>query len=235
MDSPRILIVDDEPPARARLRALIDAGGLGSVIGEAADGIQTLELAAELHPDIVLLDVRMPGMNGLEAARRLAEMPRAPAVVFITAYDQHALAAFDARAVDYLLKPVRAARLRNALERAAILAPAQLKALSGRTHLGSGQHLVPVDEIRALRAEHKYVTAIVPGAEVILEDTLGALEEEFEARFLRVHRNTLVAVTFIRELQRDDAGHWALTLEGVDLCVEVSRRLAPTVRARLGR
>lgn len=235
MDSPRILIVDDEPPARARLRALIDAGGLGSVIGEAADGIQTLELAAELHPDIVLLDVRMPGMNGLEAARRLAEMPRAPAVVFITAYDQHALAAFDARAVDYLLKPVRAARLRNALERAAILAPAQLEALSGRTHLGSGQHLVPVDEIRALRAEHKYVTAIVPGAEVILEDTLGALEEEFEARFLRVHRNTLVAVPFIRELQRDDVGHWALTLEGVDLRIEVSRRLAPTVRARLGR
>jgi two-component system, LytTR family, response regulator AlgR len=237
----RILIADDEPPARARLRALIDDAGIGSVIGEAGDGEQALAAVRELAPDIVLLDVRMPGMDGLQVAHHLAELPNPPAVVFTTAYDQHALAAFDAQAVDYLLKPVRAARLKRAVERAAMIAAGALdgtesaRQAESRTHIGSGQRLVPIAEVRAMRAEHKYVSAIVPNGEVVLEDTLGALEEEFAARFMRVHRSTLVAVPYIRELQRDDGGHWTLTLDSVELRVEVSRRLVASVKARLGR
>jgi two-component system response regulator AlgR len=238
----RILIVDDEAPARARLRALIDGDALGQVVGEADDGMSALTAVCALHPQVVLLDVRMPGLDGLEIAARIATMHQAPAVIFTTAYDQHALAAFDARAVDYLLKPVRARRLAAALQRAEALVASMPDlvedlgaSIEGRTYVGYAQRLVLVEDVILFRAEHKYVSAYYDGGEVLLEESLGALELEFGECFMRVHRNALVGVRYIQEMVKGDAGRWHLQLRGVADSVEVSRRLVSAVRARLCR
>jgi len=242
----RILIVDDEPPARARLAHLIAEGNLGEVVGEAAHGRAALEAAAEHEPDIVLLDIRMPGMDGLEVAHHLAGFEQPPAVIFTTAYDAHALAAFEANAVDYLLKPIRLERLHEAIERARRVTRAQLGEIArphgarpraARTHVSATLHgrlrLVPIEEIRYFRAEHKYVTAGYPGGELVIEDSLASLEEEFGARFLRVHRNALVARAHVRGLERTDDGRTVVRLDGVGESIEVSRRLSGTVRRAL--
>lgn len=253
---PRLLVVDDEAPARARLRALIEAGALGEVVGEAADGAEALALAAALRPDVVLLDIRMPGMDGMRTARELAASDAPPAVVFCTAYDEHALAAFDAGAVDYLLKPVRANRLAAALQRVlgraggltsrpAVETGGTADApgvesdavAAARTHLSATLNgevrRVPVAEARVLRAEHKYVSVYHPGGVLVLEASLAALEAEFGARFLRVHRNALVARAHISALLRRPGGGLAIRLRDHDEAVEVSRRLAPAVRRAL--
>lgn len=229
----RVLIVDDEAPARERLRALLSDIADVEVVGEAVDGIGTLASVERLQPDVVLLDVRMPGMDGLEAAMHLALMAPPPAVIFTTAYQQHALAAFDARALDYLLKPVRAGRLEQALERARQLRPEQLLGIAERTHLGDAQRLVPVNEVRLLRAEHKYVSVYFPDGELVIEESLGTLESEFAARFVRVHRNALVALAYICEMAKSTSGQWQLQVRGLPFGVEVSRRQAGIVRSRL--
>ena len=138
-------------------------------------------------------------------------------------------------ALDYLLKPVRAGRLGQALERARQLRPEQVQALSERTHLGDAQRLVPVSEVRLLRAEHKYVSVYFEESELIIEDSLGNLEKEFAERFVRVHRNALVAVAYISEMVKSTSGQWQLQLHGLPFPVEVSRRQAGIVRARLQR
>lgn len=234
----QILIVDDEPPARARLRALIHDAELGEVVGEAGDGVQALGLIADLRPQLVLLDIRMPVMDGLEAARHLSATDEAPAVVFTTAYQEHALAAFDAGAIDYLLKPIRAARLAEAVGRARRLRADALPVSDrARTHLSAtlngALRLVPVAEVRVARAEHKYVTVVFPGGQLVLEESLSALEEEFSDHFLRVHRNALVAAQHVAGLERLDSGATAVLMDGVTEPVEVSRRLIGAVRRRL--
>ncbi|MCP5152467.1 MAG: response regulator transcription factor [Ectothiorhodospiraceae bacterium] len=240
----KILLVDDEALARERLRALVDEIGGHEVVGEAGDGEEALARVANLEPDVVLLDIRMPGMDGLEAARHLAALAQPPAVVFCTAFDDHALKAFESSAVGYLLKPVRRERLEQALLRAGRPTRAQLAAIGTgeaehgavgpRTHLSAtlhgNLHLVPVSEVRYLRAEHKYVTVRHPGGELIVEDSLTALEREFGERFVRVHRNALVAREHVRALDRDGLGRYLVRLDGIDDRVEVSRRLAGQVR-----
>jgi two-component system response regulator AlgR len=245
----KIIIVDDEPLARSRLLAMITELDAGDVIGEADNGADALRLVEQAAPDIVLLDIRMPGMDGIEVARHLAATLRPPAVIFTTAYDNHALAAIEANAVDYLLKPIRKPRLRAALERATTLTRAQLAGLEAvapegdgararaRTHISATLHgnlqLLPLGEIRFFRAEHKYVTARHPGGQLIIEDPLSALEAEFEDRFLRVHRNALVAKAHVRGIERDANGHQYVRLDGIDDLVEVSRRQAPIIRRML--
>ena len=229
----RVLVVDDEAPARERLRALLLDTPNVEVVGEAADGMVTLASVERLHPDVVLLDVRMPGMHGLEVASHLAQLKDPPAVIFITAYEQHALAAFDARVLDYLLKPVRSGRLEQALNRARQLRPEQVAGIAERTYLGDAQRLVPVSEIRLLRAEHKYVSVYFPDGELIIEDSLGNLESEFDGGFVRVHRNALVALAYISVMARSASGQWQLQVEGLPFIVEVSRRQAGIVRSRL--
>ena len=245
----RVLIVDDEPPARARLASLIAELDMGEVVGEAGNGQQALQLVERCGAEVVLLDIRMPGMDGIEVARRLARMDAPPAVIFTTAYDSHALAAIQASAVDYLLKPIRRERLAEALARSRSLTRAQLSGLAvaagdeetadegARTHVSATLHgdlrRVPVDDVRYFRADHKYVVARYPGGELLLEDSLVTLEQEFGSRFLRVHRNTLVAVAHVRAMERDLQGHQVVRLNGVDEGVEVSRRLAASVRRRL--
>jgi two-component system response regulator AlgR len=241
----KILIVDDEPLARARLRELVEELQAGEVAGEATNGADALRLAESTSADLLLLDIRMPGMDGIEAARHLAGLDRPPAVVFTTAYDDQAMAAIEANAVAYLLKPIRRERLAVALARAQRLTRAHLAGLDEvagggrrpRTHLSATVHgdlqLVSVEDVRYLRAEHKYVTARHPGGELLIEDTLAALEVEFPERFLRVHRNALVAVAHLRVLERDAEGHQRLRFDGLEEAVEVSRRLASQVRRAL--
>ena len=237
----RILIVDDEPLARARLRAQIGDIGIGTVAGEAGNGIEALRLTQELRPDLVLLDIRMPGMDGIETARHLARLQDGPAVIFTTAYDEHALAAFEARAIDYLMKPIRSERLREALDRITSKPRASAAEPPGtataRTHLSawSGGRLlvVAVDEIRCLLADQRYVRAVWPDGELLLDESLRMLETEFGESFLRVHRNALVAVRYVRCLEPDGIGGNRILLDAVTEIVPVSRRLLATVRHRL--
>lgn len=238
----KLLIVDDEPLARQRLAALVAEVGGHVVAGEAANGREAVEQAEALGVDVVLLDIAMPVMDGLEAAHHLASLRSPPAVVFCTAFDQHALAAFEAAAVDYLVKPVRRERLVEALERARRhRAAQQLPVLPGserrRSHLSArlrgSLRLIPVDEIRYLQAEEKYVVVHHARGEDLIEESLKSLEAEFGDRFVRIHRNCLVASDEFAELRRaaDGQVHAILRHDGVAL--EVSRRCLPALRERL--
>lgn len=236
----KILIADDEAPARARLAVLLrECGPMHSVVAEAANGEEVLTLCAHNDVDLVLLDIRMPGMDGIEAALVLATRPQPPAVVFVTAYDEHALAAFEANAIDYLLKPVRPERLARALEKARALSPAQQRALGADGYINAsyrgGLLRIEVDDVAVLRADRKYVEVWYPGGVALTEESLRALEERLPGVFLRVHRNALVAPDRIRGLQREADGRLLLAIEGCNAAVEVSRRHAPAVRALLRR
>lgn len=231
----RILLADDEAPARERLRGLLGEIGSYEIAGEAANGREALELADRLKPDIVLLDIRMPGIDGLETAAHLVGYEKPPAVIFTTAYGDHALEAFEAHAVDYLLKPIRRQRLEEALTRARSLNRAQLgtvrqtlPAETARTHICArvrGQMvLIPVNEIAYFRADHKYVTVRHLHGEVLIEEPLKDLAEEFAGCFLRIHRNTLIAVSFLAGLAKTTDGAYEVSLRGIEERPEVSRR-----------
>ena len=239
----KLLIVDDEPLARERLKALVGEVGGHLVAGEAANGREAVEQAEALGVDIVLLDISMPVMDGLEAAQHLAGLRPAPAVVFCTAYDQHALAAFEAAAVDYLVKPARRERLAEALERARRHRSAQQLPDIGsgqarqRSHLSArlrgSLRLIPVDEIRYLQAEEKYVVVHHARGEDLIEESLKSLETEFGDRFIRIHRNCLVAADEFAELRRGADGQVRAILRNDETALEVSRRCLPTLRERL--
>lgn len=251
MKALRILIVDDEAPARMRLRDLLaDLEPVlpHQIVAEAADGLAALE-ACEAHAaDVVLTDIRMPRMDGLELAQHLGRLPQAPALIFVTAYDQYAVQAFELAAADYLLKPIRATRLAAALEKArnSTLRREQLQILApqGRAVLRSTERgrslLVPVAEILFLRAEQKYVTAHTQEREYLLEESLNQLEQEFGEIFVRAHRNCLVARKAIAGYERGQHGdgmeeggeaQWLLLLHDVRDRIPVSRRQWPTVKA----
>lgn len=245
MTAPRIFIVDDEVPARLRLRQLLADIAMTfphRIVGEAGDGLAALQSLAQRPADIVLADIRMPRMDGLELAQQLAGSPFPPAIVFVTAYDDFAVRAFELAAADYLLKPVRAPRLLEALQKARRLTSADFSVLSpaGRTRLRvieRGQlKLVPIEEILYLRAEQKYVTVRTAGREYLIEASLTHLETEFAQHFVRTHRNCLVAVEFVAGVVRESEGgepHWALTLKGIPEHLPVSRRQWPQVKERL--
>ena len=240
----RILIVDDERLARRRLVSQIDELAAGEVVGEADDGIACLAAVARLAPDVVLLDVRMPGMDGLEVARHLRRLDPPPIVIFTTAYDQHALAAFETHALDYLLKPIRSERLREALHRAAslwrareVLTEQAAHALGQRRHVsaivGGALRLLPVVEILYFHADQGYVSAVAVNTQLLIEDSLHALEEEFIADFVRIHRNALVQATHVQGLERDGDGNISVVFAGRPEKLLVSRRLLAQVRKRL--
>ncbi|OGI48520.1 MAG: DNA-binding response regulator [Candidatus Muproteobacteria bacterium RBG_16_65_34] len=237
----RVLIVDDEKLARERLRELLNDLSGYTVVGEAANGAEAVEKAAELNPDVLLMDIRMPGMDGLEAAMHLMGMEHPPSVIFTTAYDQHALDAFEVNAVDYLLKPIRKERLANALAKARKLTMKQLKEVQesrpeppARTHISvhlrGNIRLVPVPDIVYFTADSKYVVVRTATDEHLIEDSLVNLEKEFGERFLRVHRNALVATTSIRGIEKTPAGSWQVVLKAADKRLDVSRRHTAGVR-----
>lgn len=236
----RILIVDDEAPARARMARLLGEISVGQMVGEAADGVEAIKLVEAYQPDVVLLDVRMPRMDGLETARHLGNMDTPPAVIFTTAYDEYALAAFDTNAVAYLLKPVRADKLEDALKRAARPTRAQLESLRKRhqrlhlsSRIGERLALVPVASVSAFIADQKYVSAYHDGGELLINDTLKELEQEFSERFLRIHRNALVAVDRVVSLETLNKGGGLIQIRGHDAPLEVSRRHLVEVKRRL--
>lgn len=235
----KVLIVDDEQLARQRLGRMVDDLDGYSVAGEAANGRLALEQAQQVAPDVVLLDIRMPGMDGLEAARHLSELPEPPAVIFCTAYEEHAVQAFDLQAVGYLLKPVRRDKLRDALSKAQRVNKAQLAALGGtdeqrRTHISArtrrGIELIAFEDVRYFQADQKYVTVRFVGGEVIIDETLRELEQEFAGHVLRIHRNCLVATAHIERLERGGPGQSQIHLRGVDEPLDVSRRHLSAVR-----
>jgi two-component system response regulator AlgR len=236
----KALLVDDEPLARERLAAMLQELGSVEVIGEAGDGLLAIEAVERLQPDLVFLDIRMPRMDGLEVARHLGSFENAPVVVFCTAYDEHALAAFDANAVDYLLKPIRSERLRAAIERAGRFkrdmqqSVGEATAGRERSHLCARVRgslvLVPIADIDYLLAEDKYVLVHYSGGEVLIEEPLKALETEFGTRFIRIHRNCLVALDKLSGLVRLADGRVLAKIDRVSTPLEVSRRNLPAVR-----
>lgn len=238
----RVVIADDEPLARERLRSLLGELPGVEVVAEAENGEQALHACAELQPDLVLLDIAMPGLDGLEAARHLATFDPRPAVVFCTAYDAHALSAFEAAAIDYLMKPVRAERLAAALERARTFlagrngqpsTPNQQARTLLCARLRGSLRLIPVEDIHYLQAEEKYVVVHHARGEDLIEESLKSLEEEFASRFVRIHRNCLVARHELVELRRNGGGQVQAVLRHGKTPLEVSRRCVASLKQEL--
>jgi two-component system response regulator AlgR len=256
MNGLRVFIADDEAPARARLKELLaDVRGTiaTTIAGEAGNGLEVIDRLPGSGAQVLLLDIQMPGMGGIELARHLGGLENAPAIVFVTAHDRHAVEAFELNALDYLMKPVRAERLAAALKKAAAAGPALRERLE-RAATGAREFfsvaernrivLVPVGEVLFLKAELKYVTLRTKAGEHLIEEPLVAIEREFAERFVRVHRNCLVARAAIRGFERSNSGspggagseeepHWSVVLEGVAERLPVSRRQWPTVKGVL--
>ncbi|MBC7600762.1 MAG: response regulator transcription factor [Polaromonas sp.] len=238
----RVLIVDDEALARSRLRTLLGDCTSPAVLvaGEAAHAVQAMDALRREVFDVVLLDIRMPGADGITLAQTLARLPQPPAVVFVTAHSEHAVQAFEVEAVDYLTKPVRLERLQQALQKVERLAQTA-KGLQpevdeecliiqdrGRTER------VPLVEVLYLKAELKYVTVRTASRSYILDGSLNELEERYAQQFMRIHRNALVARRAMRALEKhfdpEEGEGWAVRLRGVDELLAVSRRQLSAVR-----
>lgn len=244
----KVLIVDDEKPARDRLCQLVDDLDGYEVAAQAANGHEALDRASEVKPDIVLLDIRMPGLDGIEAAHHLNAVDKPPAIIFTTAYDEYAVAAFDARAIGYVLKPVRRVKLEAALAHASRLSRSAIDEVAGapgvesrREHLcaqtGDRLRLIPIASIEYFRADQKYVAVHHAEGVSLINESLKALEEEFADRFVRIHRSALVAVARIETLEKSAEGKYRVVLRGdsqdADDALIISRRHVADVRRRL--
>ena len=237
-----ILIADDEAPARNRMRDLLAEIENVTVVAEAKNGKEAIDLALETKPDLMLLDIRMPLMDGIEAAQHAQKLEPKPHIIFTTAFDAYAIKAFDLNAIDYLLKPIRLERLQTAINKAHALKPKQMEALKPlqktRTHLSIHVRgrvlLVPIETIIYLRAELKYVTVRTAEREYLIEESLTNLETEFGERFIRLHRNCLVARYFIagyeKRLNQDNEPQWVALLKEISETVAISRRQQYLIR-----
>lgn len=232
-----ILIVDDEALARQRLLRMVEKIEGFTVVAEADNAEDALVAITQYDPDIVLLDIRMPGRDGLSLAQDIAELDDAPAVIFCTAFDQYALDAFGTNAVGYLLKPVKAEQLLQVLDKASKLNKIQRVAAqknnaaqsdNQRTHISAktrrGVELIALDDVRYFLADHKYVTVYHRTGEHLLDETLKELEEEFNGRFVRIHRNSLVSIKHIEALERNAQGQYQVRLADIELRPVISRR-----------
>jgi two-component system response regulator AlgR len=231
-----ILIIDDEQPARDRLRRLLGELSKCEVVGEAASSNQALERIRELSPEVLLLDISMPGMDGMSLARVLQEGGASPAIIFCTAYQDQALNAFEVEAVDYLVKPVRVERLENAIEKA--------RRYLGREQSGEDDHyvrstvggkvvLTPISRVICLVSEDKYTTVTHEKGTTVIDDSLTDLELKFPGLFFRIHRNALVSRKHLRGLERNTEGHTLVLLSGTERKPEVSRRNISALRKLL--
>jgi two-component system, LytTR family, response regulator AlgR len=245
-----VLIVDDEPPARTRMRQLIEESGDHAIVGEAQDGRQALEMSARLEPDVILLDINMPGLNGIETAHHLNALEKPPCVIFTTAYDRYAIEAFDAHAVGYVLKPVRRERLERALRQAARLSHGALDEIvkplgmtEQRNHVCARVRgdlkLIPVADVDFFHADQKYVCVYHRLGQDLIDESLKALEVEFADRFVRIHRQALVAVKKIAALRKTADGRTEVELRSErtggahDGQLVISRRHLADVRRRI--
>ncbi|WPL17791.1 Transcriptional regulatory protein YpdB [Thiorhodovibrio winogradskyi] len=237
----KILLVDDEAHARERLRRLIaELDDHYQVAAEADNGADALRRCIETNADLVLLDIRMPGMDGLSVAEHLARLSPPPAVILITAYPEYALEAFEHQVANYLVKPVRGERLREALERLRVTTKAQQQLAAEeapsapRRHLSAqyrgGVQTVAIEDILFLQAEQKYVTVYHGRGKMLLDESLKTLEQEFPERFLRIHRSILVCARRLIGLEKSPDGGIFAILDGTDQRLPVSRRHLPNVR-----
>ena len=238
----KVLVVDDETPARERLCRLLSELPSYRICGEAGNGAVALAMVEREQPDIVLLDIRMPGMDGLETASRLAKLDNPPAVIFTTAYSDHALEAFGVQAIGYLLKPIRKEHLAVALANARTPNRAQLANLAETGTTDTDQHTcisarladrlerISIEHVIYFQASHKYVTARHRYGEAIIEEPLTSLETKFASRFLRIHRNALVAKAYLVGLEKTTEGYFEVMLKGIDDRLEVSRRHVAAAR-----
>lgn len=235
----RVLIADDEPLARERLQRLVSGLDNYEICGEAGDGHEVLQKIAETQPDIILLDIRMPGLDGLATAEQINALNNPPAIIFCTAYDQYAINAFEVQAVAYLLKPVRQENLGDALARAGRVNRVQLQALQAagetdpgqlavRTHRGT--ELIDIGSIRFCEADQKYVSIFHDRGETVSDYTLKELEQSYPESLLRIHRNTLVGCRFIEAMTRTSEGQYVIRLKDRETRLQVSRRHASSVR-----
>ncbi|NIB39405.1 response regulator transcription factor [Pseudomaricurvus alkylphenolicus] len=236
-----VVIVDDEPLARDRLKRMLADEPDFRVVAEVSSGDRVMAAVMEHDPDIVLLDIHMPGESGLLAAQQLVDLEDPPAVIFCTAYEQHALEAFGVNAVDYLLKPVRKEKLLAAMQQACNLNKAQRQTLNqgseGRPHISArtrrGVELIPIEQIHFFAADHKYVTVYHREGETLIDDTLKELEQSLGERFVRVHRNALVALNRIEAMEKGANGQFVLRLTGTQQRPVVSRRHVAALRQLL--
>ena len=242
-----VLIVDDEPLARQRATRLVQNIEGFEVVGEAENGEQAISAIELLDPEIVLMDVRMPGMDGLTAAKAIADMPDPPAIIFCTAYDEYALQAFDTYASGYMVKPLKQEKLADVLNKAKRVTKAQKASISetsnnnepesGRNHISAktrnGIELIEIENIYCFVADQKYVTVIHSGGECLIDDTLKDLESELASKFVRIHRNALVAQKEIMGVEKNASGQHEVKLKHSDHRALISRRHLAEVRALL--
>ena len=238
-----VLIVDDEQLARQRLRKMLSATAGYQIIGEAETGEDALRKTQASQPDVVLMDIRMPGMDGIEAASYINRMDKPPAIIFTTAFSDHALNAFETHAVDYLLKPIKQSRLEAALDAAKRMNKAQLSQLLDEQADTTRQkicvktrgslELIPIEEILYFKADQKYVTLRTAEQEFLIEESLKNLEQEFDQRFIRIHRNALVAQDMLHSLTKNPEGHACISFADIDDLLEVSRRHLPDIRKKM--
>jgi len=237
----KILIADDEKLARCRLRRLLEElDPAVEIVAEAVDGKDALQKWKQTQAQVLLLDIQMPQLTGLQVAVELKQFDNPPAIIFTTAYDSHALEAFEADALDYLLKPIRKDRLLAALEKARLLQQGRATSVpvqplhNARSHLcvsvAGDLHLVAVAEILYFRADHKYVTAQTLQHEYLLDDSLKTLEDEFSEQFIRIHRNALVALRHILDLHKQKNGQVQIRFQQSSHTLPVSRRLLPYLK-----
>jgi two-component system response regulator AlgR len=243
-----ILVCDDEPLARERMSRMVKAAG-HEVVAQASNGIQALEQVRLHRPDVVLMDIRMPEMNGIQCAQALLDLDVPPAVIFVTAFDQHAIDAFNTQAIGYLLKPINQQQLENALKRASKLNSAQLNSLQqqakdgelqdrpARKHIAARTHrgveLIPIESIYYFLADQKYVTVRHSGGQVLIDETLKDLENEFHDRFIRIHRNALLAIPYLEGLEFVGTGQYQVRCRGINERLAVSRRHLPQLREKI--
>jgi len=238
-----ILVVDDEFLARERLCSILKELDHGyNVVGEAMNGKQAIEQVISLQPDIILLDIKMPSMNGLEVAHHLLKQDTPPAIIFTTAYDEHALAAFDAQAIAYLLKPIQTEQLERSLQTAKKLRQGQLHHLQTETEnqrrfisvkVRGDLQLIPVKGVSYFRADQKYIEMRHATGVALIDESLKSLEEEFSEQFVRIHRNAIVALDSVIGIERDSLGRSYVRLNGCDEKLDVSRRHVADLRRLL--
>ncbi len=239
----KVLIVDDEAPARDRLKRHLDDLEGYELLDEAENGKQALDACNQKRPDVVLLDIRMPGLDGIETARYLSELDDPPAVIFTTAYNEYAIDAFDAQAIGYLMKPIRRSRLERALQHAARLTGSQIKAITSSETSKPRDHvcakvrnelrLIPLDEIYFFQSDQKYTRVCYRDGEVLIDESLKSLEQEFQDRVLRIHRNTLVTKSELLALDKSGDGSYFARLRNATEELPVSRRLISSLRKTL--
>lgn len=243
----KVLVVDDEAPARKRLKRLVDTFSDYEVIAEATNGQQAIEQCKKYQPDIVLMDIRMPELDGIEAATKISQQEKhPPAIIYCTAYSEHSLEAFETHAVDYLLKPINKDRLLESLNASSKTNQAQHAVLNDldknsdqdeiRKHICARVRgnlvLVPIQDIYYFQADQKYITVRHSEGELLIEETLLQLEQEFDHRFLRIHRNALVALDKIDGIHKSELAK-VISFKNIPDRLEISRRHLPSVRKTL--